>query len=125
MIRLPQQAHDTMLGKESPRAAPVALILIVRVFRVIISVILDEMITADATFDHEKTRFGRRVRYLRLKAGLSQEDLADACGLDRTYIGGIERGERNPSLKNILKLASTLQITLPELFHDTRDAGND
>ncbi len=80
------------------------------------------MANADATFDHERTRFGRRVRYLRLKAGLSQEDFADACGLDRTYVGGIERGERNPSLKNILKLAITLHVTVSELFHDARDS---
>jgi transcriptional regulator with XRE-family HTH domain len=77
----------------------------------------------DATFDNERTRLGRRVRFLRLKAGLSQEDFADACGLDRTYVGGIERGERNPSLKNILKLASTLDVTVPELFSDAPDVG--
>jgi transcriptional regulator with XRE-family HTH domain len=70
------------------------------------------------TFDHARNQLGRRVRFLRLKAGLSQEELADECGLDRTYIGGIERGERNPSLKNILKLASTLSVTMPELFTD-------
>lgn len=79
------------------------------------------MKTANATFDSERARLGRRVRYLRLKAGLSQEDLADACGLDRTYIGGIERGERNPSLKNILKLARTLLVTMPELFTETSE----
>lgn len=79
---------------------------------------------SDATFDNERTRLGRRMRYLRLKAGLSQEHLADSCGLDRTYIGGIERGERNPSLKNILKLASALNVTLPELFTDAPDAGD-
>lgn len=82
------------------------------------------MVTANAPFENERTRLGRRVRFLRLKAGLSQEDLADACGLDRTYVGGIERGERNPSLKNILKLASTLNVTMPELFTDAPDAGD-
>ena len=60
--------------------------------------------------------FGARVRYLRLSAGLSQEELADRCSLDRTYIGGIERGERNPSLKNIGKIALALNIPLHHLF---------
>jgi DNA-binding XRE family transcriptional regulator len=46
-------------------------------------------------------KFGARIRYLRLKQSLSQEKLAEECGLDRTYVGGIERGERNPGLKNI------------------------
>lgn len=82
------------------------------------------MTPANASFEAERTRFGRRVRFLRLKAGLSQEDLADACDLDRTYIGGIERGERNPSLKNILKLASTLNVTMPELFIDASESGD-
>ncbi|WP_120008429.1 helix-turn-helix domain-containing protein [Teichococcus vastitatis] len=80
------------------------------------------METTDSAFDDERIRFGRRVRYLRLKACMSQEDLADACGLDRTYIGGIERGERNPSLKNILKLAGALRVTIPELFANASEA---
>jgi transcriptional regulator with XRE-family HTH domain len=84
---------------------------------------MTRMKKTDATFDNERNRLGRRVRCFRLKAGLSQEDLADACGLDRTYIGGIERGERNPSLKNILKLAGALRVTMPELFADTSEAG--
>lgn len=77
----------------------------------------------DSTFDDERSRLGRRVRFLRLKAGLSQEDLADACGLDRTYVGGIERGERNPSLKNILKIAGALHVSLPELFPTASEVG--
>jgi len=47
---------------------------------------------------------------------MSQEEFADYCGLDRTYIGGIERGERNVSLVNIEKLAKALHIPLSELF---------
>ncbi len=60
--------------------------------------------------------FGARVRLLRLKAGLSQEKLADICGLDRTYVGGIERGERNPSLKIILGVATALRVQPSVLF---------
>jgi transcriptional regulator with XRE-family HTH domain len=61
-------------------------------------------------------QFGNRVRKLRLKAGLSQEELAFRAGVHRTYLGGIERGERNPSLKNISALAQALGVTLPDLF---------
>ena len=60
-------------------------------------------------------RFGMRVRQLRKAAGYSQEQFADLCGLDRTYIGGVERGERNVSLRNIEVIAKSLQITVAEL----------
>jgi transcriptional regulator with XRE-family HTH domain len=60
--------------------------------------------------------FGERVRELRKQKGLSQESLALACGLDRTYIGGVERGERNISLINIYKIAEALGINAKELF---------
>lgn len=61
-------------------------------------------------------RFGERVRELRKQKGFSQEDLALACDLDRTYIGGVERGERNISLVNIHKLANALGVSPRELF---------
>jgi transcriptional regulator with XRE-family HTH domain len=61
-------------------------------------------------------RFGERIRELRLAKGLSQEDLAFGAGMHRTYLGGIERGERNPALKNIAAIAKALDITLRELF---------
>jgi len=61
-------------------------------------------------------QFGKRVRELRLAAGLSQEQLAFKVGVHRTYLGGIERGERNPSLRNIAAIAVALDITLRELF---------
>jgi transcriptional regulator with XRE-family HTH domain len=63
-----------------------------------------------------KKNFGNRLRELRNEKGLSQEALAFACGLDRTYIGGIERGERNPSLVNIHKIAEALGVSVKELF---------
>jgi transcriptional regulator with XRE-family HTH domain len=63
-----------------------------------------------------RLRFGKAVRKKRHKLGVSQEEFADICGLDRTYIGGIERGERNVALVNIEKIAKALKISLPELF---------
>ncbi|MEZ5941355.1 MAG: helix-turn-helix transcriptional regulator [Planctomycetaceae bacterium] len=61
-------------------------------------------------------RFGRRVRDLRTEQGYSQEGFAHACELDRTYIGGIERGERNLALRNIERIAETLGISIAELL---------
>lgn len=63
-----------------------------------------------------KAAFGARVRELRKDAGLSQEALAHACGLDRTYVGGVERGERNVSLLNIHRIAAALGVSPKELF---------
>jgi transcriptional regulator with XRE-family HTH domain len=61
-------------------------------------------------------QFGERMRQLRLARNLSQEELAFKVGVHRTYLGSIERGERNPSLKNIAAIAKALDITLSELF---------
>lgn len=63
-----------------------------------------------------QNQFGLRVRQLRTERGWSQEAFADRCGLHRTYIGSIERGEQNLSLVNIEKLAATLGVSLAELF---------
>lgn len=60
--------------------------------------------------------FGDRVRDLRKQKELSQEALALACDLDRTYIGGVERGERNISLLNIHRIAHALGVSARELF---------
>ncbi len=60
--------------------------------------------------------FGARVRTLRKQAGFSQEDFALEIGLDRTYMGGVERGERNLALLNIRKIARGLKITESELL---------
>jgi transcriptional regulator with XRE-family HTH domain len=62
------------------------------------------------------TLFGKKLKEERLKKGLSQEALALETGLDRSYVGGVERGERNISLINIIKLAETLGISPSELL---------
>ncbi|KAB8312845.1 XRE family transcriptional regulator [Erwinia endophytica] len=63
-----------------------------------------------------KILFGKRVKFLRLQAGLSQEALAHKCGLDRTYISGIERGLRNPTLEVIAILAEGLEIEIKNII---------
>ena len=59
--------------------------------------------------------WGRALRELRVARGLSQERLALEAGLDRTYVSGIERGERNPSLGNLFKLVDALGSNVSEL----------
>jgi len=66
--------------------------------------------------DDIRIRFGKAVRRRRSKMQLSQEAFADLCGLDRTYLGGIERGERNVALVNLEKIAQALDLSLSELF---------
>jgi len=61
-------------------------------------------------------QFGERIRELRLVRSLTQEELAFKSGVHRTYMGSVERGERNPSLKNIAAIARALNISLSELF---------
>lgn len=60
--------------------------------------------------------FGTRLRAARRAVGLSQEALADQAGLHRTYIGSVERGERNISLLNIVTIAATLDIDPAQLI---------
>jgi transcriptional regulator with XRE-family HTH domain len=59
--------------------------------------------------------YGPALRDFRGERGISQERLALLAGLDRTYVSGIERGERNPSLANLLKLADALGVQLSEI----------
>ena len=63
-------------------------------------------------------RFGKRVRELRKSKGYSQESFAAECGLDRTYLGGIERGERNVALRNVAVIAKALKISISDLTKD-------
>lgn len=64
----------------------------------------------------ELAAFGQAVRASRLEMGLSQEALADEAGIDRSYMGGIERGEHNLALINITKVASALSLTVAQLM---------
>lgn len=85
-------------------------VLIVRGHKVILA--------DDYDMDSVLVRFGKRVRELRKNKGLSQEGLALESGLDRSYVGGVERGERNISLENIEKLARALSVHPSKLFRN-------
>jgi transcriptional regulator with XRE-family HTH domain len=61
---------------------------------------------------------GERIRELRTERGYSQESFADRCGVHRTFMGTVERGESNLSFHNIAKVAATLGVTLSELFQN-------
>jgi transcriptional regulator with XRE-family HTH domain len=65
-----------------------------------------------------KSRFGSALRRLRDERGYSQEELAERAGLHRNYVGGVERGERNVALENIVKLAKALSVSPKDLFGD-------
>lgn len=60
-------------------------------------------------------KLGKRVRQYRTELGYTQEKLEELTGLDRSYISGVERGARNPSIKNISKLAKALKIKVADL----------
>ena len=61
---------------------------------------------------------GGNIRRQRLKTGLSQEVLADRAGLHRTYVGGVERGERNISVLNLAKIATALDVEITVLLRE-------
>lgn len=64
-----------------------------------------------------KISVGKRVKELRNKLGISQEELADLAGLDRTYITSVECGKRNISIVNIEKLATALNVSVKDFFN--------
>jgi len=66
-----------------------------------------------------RLKFGERVRQLRLEMEMSQEEFAAKVEIHRTYIGGIERGERNPTLTMIARLAVALKVRPADLMRDT------
>lgn len=61
---------------------------------------------------------GRRIRELRKEKGLSQESLAEEASIDRSYFGGIERGEHNFNVINLIKISSALKIKISDLFDE-------
>lgn len=63
-------------------------------------------------------KFGQRVRELHKERGWSQEEFADRCGLDRTYVSGVERGVRNPTLAVIGIISVTFNLSLSSLFQE-------
>jgi transcriptional regulator with XRE-family HTH domain len=65
-------------------------------------------------------KLGKRIRELRKAKGFSQEDFAYEVGLDRTYMGSVERGERNIAAINIIRIAKTLKVEVGELFPSIR-----
>ncbi len=65
-------------------------------------------------------KLGKRIREFRQEKGLSQEDFAYEVGLDRTYIGGVERGERNIAALNLIRIAKALKVEVGELFPATK-----
>lgn len=65
-----------------------------------------------------KQRIGNRIRELRISAGLSQEKLAFAAELDRTYIASVEKGRRNISIINLEKIILALNCTFADFFQD-------
>jgi transcriptional regulator with XRE-family HTH domain len=67
-----------------------------------------------------KTHLGENIKKLRLEKKFSQEELADICSLHRTYIGSVERGERNVSLENIVSISKALGVTPSILLQGIR-----
>lgn len=64
----------------------------------------------------DQATLGNAIRQLRASRDISQEGLAHEAGMHRTYLGGIERGERNPSYRNLVRIAASLDVRLSELI---------
>jgi transcriptional regulator with XRE-family HTH domain len=66
-------------------------------------------------------KLGQKIRELRIAKGYSQEDFAAEVGLDRTYMGGVERGERNIASLNLIKIAKILKVEIGALFPNVKN----
>lgn len=66
-------------------------------------------------------KLGKNIRYYRRISKLSQEELAEKTKLEQTYISGVERGHRNVSAKNLMRIAKILGVQVGELFPDIND----
>ena len=75
--------------------------------------------------DTYQLQFGRHIRQLRMANGLTQEQVAQRVGVHVTYLSGIERGLRNPSLKNIRAVAIALEVRVTDLFSFEEDLSQD
>jgi transcriptional regulator with XRE-family HTH domain len=75
-----------------------------------------------AHIDNLQRSLGRRIRELRSKHGWTQEQFAEFCGLHRTYMGHVERGEKNVSLSTVLRVANALGVRISALFGRSQDA---
>lgn len=69
-------------------------------------------------------KLGSTIRRLRAERGFSQESFASATGLHRTYMGGVERGERNVGVVNLWQIAATLHMSLSEFFAEVEGSSN-
>lgn len=74
---------------------------------------------------HIQKAFGEQIRCQRKSRGITQEELANLSNLDRSYVGGVERGDRNISLINIYKIAYALKLTPKDLFPEGKINGSD
>ena len=74
--------------------------------------------------EHYLASLGKNIRTIRLAKGFSQEQLAELSGLHRTYIGGIERGERNVSFLNLVRMAQALEVDISRLVRDIDESHN-
>jgi transcriptional regulator with XRE-family HTH domain len=77
----------------------------------------------NAHIDNLQRSLGRRIRELRSKHGWTQEQFAEFCGVHRTYLGHVERGEKNVSLSTVSRLANALGVRIPALFGSARHNG--
>ena len=74
------------------------------------------MVKARHKTESARLRFAANMRAMRKARGMSQEELADVAGLHRTYVGAIERGERNVSIDNMERLAAALRLDVLDLL---------
>lgn len=68
------------------------------------------------TLSSTHTKLGQKIKQLRIKLNMTQEELAFKVGVDRSYMGFVERGEKNPTLATLIKVAKALKISIRELF---------
>ena len=73
-------------------------------------------VVIEMTTDERMIAFGKRVREVRRNKGISQEKLAELAGIDRSYMGNIERGEKNITLKKVYEICDALKVDIKELI---------